>query len=172
MLAQKLVTLASNILIFPRMEILPTLGIWKAAHLATGLQTKKIEEFWGASRGGCPGVERKNKINKVYPFWALVNILRENKSTVVMNAAHDILLKDLTFLAHSALPTLSTRRRLLSTWKFVQEHTQKLRCGSRYFKTASKPLKHIRKLRRTLEFTSWDELLTCIICLKSFNNQE
>ena len=68
-----------------------------------------------------------------------------------MNAAHDILpdvegceneeeedacimsqtqtartlpLKDPTILAHSAMMTSSTRRRLLSMWKSVQEQTQ------------------------------------------------
>ena len=97
---------------------------------------------------------RTNRINKVDPFWALVNLVRENNLTDVMNAAHDIIpdvegcdnkeedaciasqtqtartlpLKYLTILAHSAIPTSSPRRRLLSTWKSVQEQTQNLRC--------------------------------------------
>ena len=29
------------------------------------------------------------RINKVDPFWALVNLVKENKLTDVMNAAHD-----------------------------------------------------------------------------------
>ena len=81
-------------------------------------------------------------------------------------------LKDLSILSHSAIPTSSTRRRFLSTWKSVQEQTQNLRCWSWAADTTSKPLKHMTKLRSTLEFTSWDRLETCIICLNNFNNQE
>ena len=39
-------------------------------------------------------------------FWALVNLVIENNSKDVMKPAHDICLKDLTILAHSAIPTL------------------------------------------------------------------
>ena len=34
---------------------------------------------------------RTNRINKCDPFWALVNLVRENNSTDVMNAVHNIL---------------------------------------------------------------------------------
>ena len=88
-------------------------------------------------------------------FWAFVNLVRENNSTDVMNALHNILpdvercdnkeeedacivsqtriawtlpLKDLTILVRSAIPISSTRRRLLRTWKFIQEQTQNLEC--------------------------------------------
>ena len=98
---------------------------------------------------------RTNRINKFDPFWALVNFVRKNNSTDVMNAALDILpdvegcdnkeeedacivsqtqtawtlpLKDLIILAHSVITTSSTRKRLLSNWKSVQEQTQNLRC--------------------------------------------
>ena len=104
MLAQKLVTLASTILLLQRIEILPIQGIFDEAPLATSVD----------------------------PFWALVNLVRENSSTDVLNAVHNILpdvegcdneeeedacivsqtrtawtlpLKDLTILAHSAIPT-------------------------------------------------------------------
>ena len=65
-----------------------------------------------------------------------------------------------------------TRRRLLSTLKFVQEQTQNLMCWSWAALTASKPLKHMTKLRSIFKFISWDRLETCIICRKNFNNQE
>ena len=34
---------------------------------------------------------RTNRFNKFDPFWALVNLVRENYSTDLMNEAHDIL---------------------------------------------------------------------------------
>ena len=34
---------------------------------------------------------RNNRIDKFVTFWALVNLVRENNSTDVMNAAHDFL---------------------------------------------------------------------------------
>ena len=34
---------------------------------------------------------RTNRINKFDPFWALVNLVRENNLTDVMRGAHDIL---------------------------------------------------------------------------------
>ena len=86
--------------------------------------------------------------------------------------ARTLHLKDLTILALSAIPTSSTRRRLLSTWKSVQEQTQNLRCWSWSVLTASKTLKQLMELRSTLEFTSWDTLETSIICLNNFNNWE
>ena len=88
-------------------------------------------------------------------FWALVNLVRENNSADVMNAVQNILpdvercdneeeedacivsktqialtlpVKDLTILIRSAIPTSSTRRRLLRTWKSIQEQTQNLEC--------------------------------------------
>ena len=75
-----------------------------------------------------------------------------------------------SIFAHYAIPTSSTRRRLLSTWKYVQEHTQNLRWWSLSVWTASNPLIYMTKLRITLIFTSWDRLETCIICLNNFNN--
>ena len=36
--------------------------------------------------------------------------------------------KYLTIIAHAAIPTSSARRRLLSTWKSVQERTQNIKC--------------------------------------------
>ena len=75
-------------------------------------------------------------------------------------------------LSHSAIPTSSTGRRLLSTWKSVQEHTQNLRCRRLSVLTDSKSLKFMTKLKITLEFTSHDILEPCIICLNNFNNQK
>ena len=61
---------------------------------------------------------------------------------------------------------------VLSTLKSVQKQTKNLKCWSWSVLTASKPLKHMKKLRSTLEFTSWGRLETCIICLNNFNHQE
>ena len=185
------------------MEILPTQGICKEASLATRLHTNKIEVFWLSLKRWMPrsGIYnlsqniniylwlRTNRINKVYTFWALVNLVRENNSTDLMNSAHDIIpdvegcdnnkkkmlwivnqtrtartlpVKDLTIHAYFAILTSSTRRRLLSTWKSVQEQTQNVRCWNWPVLTASKPLKHMTKLGSTLKFTSWDRLETCI----------
>ena len=165
MLVQQLVTLASTILLLQQMEILPTQGICKESSLATRLPTNKIEVFWVSLKTWMPrsGIYnlsqniniylwlRTNRINKVYTFWALVNLVRENNSIDLMNSAHNIIpdfegcdnnkkivnqirtartlpVKDLTIHAYFAIPTSSTRRTLLSTWKSVQEQTQNVRC--------------------------------------------
>ena len=53
-LTQKLITLASTILLLQRMEILPIQGICKEAPLATRLHTNKIEGFWGCLKRWLP----------------------------------------------------------------------------------------------------------------------
>ena len=58
-------------------------------HLQLGCTPTKLRDSGAASRGGCPGVAlttfpEKNKINKVDPFWAIVNHVRDNNSTDVM----------------------------------------------------------------------------------------
>ena len=83
MLAQKLVTLASTLLLLQRQ---------------LGYTPTKLRDYGVASRGCCPGVAltplpehqhlhlvQNQQDNKVYPFLALVNIVRENNSTDVMN---------------------------------------------------------------------------------------
>ena len=99
MLAQKLVTLASTILLLQQLEILPTKGICNKAPLATRLHTNTIEGFWGCLKRSLPRNGpyylsqniniylwfRTNKFNKDDPFLALVNLLRENNSTDVFN---------------------------------------------------------------------------------------
>ena len=102
MLTQKLITLASTILLLQRMKILPTQGICKEAPLATRLHTNKIEGFWGClkrwlPRSGPYNLSQNisiylctNRINKVDPFLDLVNLVKENNSTDAMNADNDI----------------------------------------------------------------------------------
>ena len=77
----------------------------KEAPLATRLHTNKIEGFWGCLKRWLPSSGpynlsqninvylwfRTNKLNKVDPFWALVNLVKENNSIDVMNRAHTIL---------------------------------------------------------------------------------
>ena len=116
-----------------------------------------------------------NRINKWDPFLALVNLVEENNICYGQSSryfpvvkgcdnkeeddgyivsqtqtARTIPLKDLTILANSAITTLLTRRRLLSTWKSVQGQPQNLRCGNlispyckQSFKTYDKIRKHI-----------------------------
>ena len=53
----------------------------------------------------------------------------EEKNTCIMSqtqTAWTLPLFDLTILTHSAIPTSSTRRRLLRKWKSIQEQTQNL----------------------------------------------
>ena len=75
------------------------LGYLQGKPLATRLHTNKIERFWGwlkrwIPRSGPYNLSQKiniylslrtKRINKVDPFWALVNLVRENNSTDVMN---------------------------------------------------------------------------------------
>ena len=105
MLAQKLATLAFTILLLQRMVILLTQGICKEATLATRLHTNNNEGFWVCLKSWKPRSGpnnlyqeiniylwfRTNKINKVDPFWNLINLVRDNNSTDVMNSVHDIL---------------------------------------------------------------------------------
>ena len=81
------------------MEILTSQGICKEVLLATRLHTNKIEGFWGCLKRWMPRschynlsqnnniylCFRTNKINNVYPFLALGNLVKENTSTDVMN---------------------------------------------------------------------------------------
>ena len=86
-------------------------------------------------------------------------------------------MKDQTILANSAIPTSSNRRKLLSTWKYVQEQTQNLRCKlscpycQKTFETYVKIEKHIgihimrwiRKLYNlSKNINNQEELIGCI----------
>ena len=75
-------------------------------------------------------------------------------------------------LPNFAIQTSSSRKRLLSTWKSVQEQTQNLMCWNLSVLTVSKPLIYMTTLRITLEYKSWHTLESCQICLNNFNNQE
>ena len=101
------------------------LGYLKGKPLASRLHANKIEGFGGWFKTWIP---------RSWSFLGFSQPCRRKQ----LNRCNERL-KNLTIFAHSAIPTLFNRRRLLSTWKLVQEQTKKLRCWRWAALTATKP---------------------------------
>ena len=172
------------------MEIHTIQGIFKEAPLATRLHTNQIDGFRGCLKRWPHNLSqniniyiwlRTNRINKYIEennSWYFHDVEgcdneEEEDACIVSQTqtARVIPLNDLTILANSAITTSSTRMRLLSTWKSVQEQTQNLRCENWCVLSASKPFETYDKIENHIGIhIMWLE--TCIICLNNIINQE